>query len=92
MHINIEDAKAEKISPGVVERTLLEKERSKTGGLSVKHYTLTDGEAVFDDPNAEYQHYILSGHALYSSRIVNTDTAIFKPNSVPFSGPRAKTH
>jgi mannose-6-phosphate isomerase-like protein (cupin superfamily) len=90
MHINIEDTKAVTITTSVVERVLLANEESKTGGLSAKHYTLTGGEIIFENPNVEYQHYILSGHALYSGRIVNTDTAIFKPNSIRFQDPDSK--
>ena len=87
MHRHIDEVPAEAIAPGVVQRVLMEATESKPPGLSAKHYTLTGGEITFNEELTEYQHYIISGLALVDGRIVNGDTAVFKPWRIRFEGP-----
>ena len=87
MHINIADVEERELSPGIIESVLLRPEESESGDLTVKHHTLTNGELVFTDEGAEYQHYIISGSALMGGRILHGDTGIFVPNTSRFGEP-----
>ena len=84
MYINIADVESRELSPGIIERTLLRPEESESGGLTVKHHTLTKGEIVFTKEGAEFQHYIISGSTLMNGRILHGDTGIFVPNTSRF--------
>jgi mannose-6-phosphate isomerase-like protein (cupin superfamily) len=81
MHVNIADVEARELSPGIIESVLLRPEESESGELTVKHHILTNGELVFTEENAEYQHYIISGSALMKGQILHGDTGIFVPNT-----------
>jgi mannose-6-phosphate isomerase-like protein (cupin superfamily) len=91
MHIHIDDVAPEEISSGVFKRVLLKEEQSRPGGLSANHYTLTEGEVVFDDPMVEYQHYIIQGCGLYGRRLCHGETAIFVPAAQRWGEPRKHT-
>jgi mannose-6-phosphate isomerase-like protein (cupin superfamily) len=84
MHINIADIKSLEISPGVLERILLQPEESESGNLTVKHHVLKHGNLIFTEEGAEFQHYIISGSALMRSIILHGDTGIFVPNTSRF--------
>lgn len=88
MHVNINDVQGMEISPGVLERVLLKRDQSDPGGLSVKHYVLTEGgQIVYDDPMTEYQHYTIQGVVARggpSGDLVHGDSAIFVPCSDRF--------
>ena len=79
IHVNIHDISGKEVAPGVTERVLLRSDQTTPGGLSARHYILTQGELVFDEPNVEYQHYIIGGCALFGRRLVHGETAIFVP-------------
>jgi mannose-6-phosphate isomerase-like protein (cupin superfamily) len=81
------DAPGKEISPGVIKRELLSREKSSPGGLSVHHYILTNGEVTFDEPNVEYQHYIISGCARRGGTFIHSETSIFIPASQRFDTP-----
>jgi mannose-6-phosphate isomerase-like protein (cupin superfamily) len=88
MHINIEDVPGEELKPGIIERVLIRADQSIPGGFSTKHYTIQNGEIIFEEPNVEYQHYIIAGCALFGSRLVHSESAIFVPGSQRFGEPR----
>jgi quercetin dioxygenase-like cupin family protein len=88
MHINIEDISGKEIKPGVIERVLVRADQSIPGGFSTKHYTLQKGDVTFEEPDVEYQHYIITGCALFGSRLLHSETAIFVPGSRRFGEPR----
>ena len=87
MHINIEDVKGNRISPSIIERVLLREDQSSPGGLSVVHHILTDGEVVFDQQGAEFQHYIVSGCGRMGGKFLHSETAIFVPGNSRFGDP-----
>ena len=87
MHKNIKDVTSEEISSGVHKKELLSSAKSSPGGLSVNHYVLTKGEVVFDEPNVEYQHYIISGCSRRGGSYVHGETAIFVPANQRFDTP-----
>ncbi|TFH16055.1 cupin domain-containing protein [Candidatus Bathyarchaeota archaeon] len=84
MHINIADIKAVELSPGVLERILLQPEESESGNLTVKHHVIKHGNLIFTEEGAEFQHYIISGSALMRGIILHGDTGIFVPNTSRF--------
>jgi len=81
---NIAEVPAEEIAPGVIRRVLLRPEntgRGPPGDLTVTHYTLTDGGVLtLEEPNVEYQDYVVSGTALFGRRYVHANTTIFVPS------------
>jgi len=84
MHLNISDVKGEQAEEGVHERLLLKPDDTKHHNLIVKHLTVKPGSVVhFKDQNVEYQHYVVSGCAMwsYGNRYLHTDTAIFVPGT-----------
>lgn len=87
MHIRLSDVKGREISEGVTERILLKPDQTRPGGLSARHYVLTQGEVTFAEPEVEYQHYMVSGAGLFGRRLVHGDTAIFVPGSRRFGEP-----
>ena len=98
----MDEVLGEEITLGVVKRVLLKPEQSgrgPPGDLTVTHYVLTDGvELTLEEPNVEYQDYIVSGSALFGRRYVHANTTIFVPSdrkhtfTVPKSGKRIKHH
>jgi mannose-6-phosphate isomerase-like protein (cupin superfamily) len=88
MHVNINDVSGKVISPGVIERILLKDDQSKPGGLSARHYVLTNGgQVVFEEPLTEYQHYIIQGCATQggkSGNLLQQDSALFVPCNSPW--------
>jgi len=84
LSVNIDEVPAEEIAPGVIKRVLLRPEqngRGPPGELTVTHYTLTDGGIlVLDEPNVEYQDYIISGTALFGRKYLHANTTIFAPS------------
>ena len=96
MHMNVEDAPAREIAPGVIERTLIASVESELGGPTVKHYVLSEGgRAEFGAPLTEYQHYIIQGCAAQNhpdGTLLNQDTAWFVPCNAPWVGEPARRH
>jgi len=82
--INIEDVKPEEISPGVFKRVLLKPKntgRGPPGELTVTHYTLKNGGTMtLDDPDVEYQDYIICGIAKFGRGYLHANTTIFVPS------------
>jgi mannose-6-phosphate isomerase-like protein (cupin superfamily) len=82
--INVDEVPGEEIAPGVVKRVLLNPEntgRGPPGDLTVAHYVLTEGGVLtLEDPNVEYQDYVVSGTALFGRRYVHANTTIFVPS------------
>ena len=82
--VNIDEVPAEEIAPGVRKRVLLRPDQNghgPPGDLTVTHYILTDGGIlVLDEPNVEYQDYIVSGTALFGRRYLHANTTIFVPS------------
>ena len=96
MHINIKDVQGNQISPGVVERVLLDSVVSNLGGPEVRHYVLSPGGGVeFGLPLTEYQHYIVQGCAAQGSpngSLLHQDSAWFVPCNAPWGGTPARKH
>lgn len=88
MHVNINDVSGTEIKSGIIERVLLKSDMSTSGGLSVKHYVLTEGgQIVYDEPLTEYQHYTIQGVVARggpNGDLVHGDSAIFVPCSDRF--------
>ena len=82
---NIDEITPEEIAQGVMKRVLLrpdETGKGPSGDLTVTHYTLNKGGIlVLDEPNVEYQDYIISGTALFGRRYIHANTTIFCPTS-----------
>ena len=82
--VNVDEVPGEEIAPGVVKRVLLNPEntgRGPTGDLTVAHYVLTEGGVLtLEEPNVEYQDYVVSGTALFGRRYVHANTTIFVPS------------
>ena len=82
--VNIDEVTAEEIAPGVIKRILLRPEqngRGPPGDLTVTHYTLKDGGTlILNEPNVEYQDFIISGTALFGRRYLHANTTIFVPS------------
>jgi hypothetical protein len=62
--------------------------QSIPGDFSTRHYTIQNGEIVFEEPDVEYQHYIIAGCALFGGRIIHSESAIFIPGNQKFDEPR----
>ena len=88
LHVNIEDISGKELRQGVIERVLLRDDQSIPGGFSARHYTIQDGEIVFEEPDVEYQHYIIAGCALFGGRIIHSESAIFVPGNQKFDEQR----
>ena len=82
--VNLDEVTAEEIAPGVIKRILLRPEqngRGPPGDLTVTHYTLKDGGTlILNEPNVEYQDFIISGTALFGRRYLHANTTIFVPS------------
>jgi oxalate decarboxylase/phosphoglucose isomerase-like protein (cupin superfamily) len=82
--VNKSDVPAVEIAPGVIKRVLLRPDQTGTGPpgeLTVTHYTLTEGGVlILEEPNVEYQDYIVSGTALFGRRYIHANTTIFVPS------------
>ena len=82
MHRHIDDLKPTEVSKGVLERTLLGPDDTSHHNLTVKHHVLKPGAKItFDDHMSEYQHYVISGCALWGGMYNHSDTAIFVPGA-----------
>jgi len=84
MHVNISDIAPLQLASGIAERTLLRPNQTVPGGLSVRHHVVTSGELVFDEPDVEYQHYVIAGSAVFGMRLVHGESAIFVPGNRRF--------
>jgi mannose-6-phosphate isomerase-like protein (cupin superfamily) len=82
LHRHIDDVKPVEVSKGVWERTLLGPDDTSHHNLTVKHQVVKPGTSVtFDDQMSEYQHYVISGCALWGGIFAHSDTAIFVPGN-----------
>jgi mannose-6-phosphate isomerase-like protein (cupin superfamily) len=85
MCVNISEATAREIAPGVNERKLRDPEQLVHPGFGVRHYVLNNGgKVVFEEPLTEYIHYIISGCAFVGQGVavtsfVHQETAVFHP-------------
>jgi mannose-6-phosphate isomerase-like protein (cupin superfamily) len=90
--INVDEVSGEEVSPGVIKRVLLKPAqtgRGPPGDLTVTHYTLTDGGILtLEEPDVEYQDYIICGSALFGRRYIHGNTTVF----VPANGKHAYFH
>jgi mannose-6-phosphate isomerase-like protein (cupin superfamily) len=82
--INIDEIGPEEIAPGVYKRVLLKPEntgRGPPGDLCVSHYVLENGGSLtLDEPNVEYQDFIICGIANTGRRHIHANTTIFVPS------------
>ena len=96
MHVNVKDVQGGQVSPGVVERVLLDSVKSDLGSLEVKHFIIsTGGSVMFGLPLTEYQHYVIQGCAAKGSRnggLLHQDSAWFVPCNAPWGGEPARKH
>jgi len=90
LHVNLNDVDGIIISEGVTEKILIKRNQTASGNLEVKHHILTGGEVLFDEKNVEYQHYIISGCAIFNGRYLHGETAIFVPGNIKFD--KHKSH
>jgi mannose-6-phosphate isomerase-like protein (cupin superfamily) len=97
MQVHIDNVTPNEIVPGVLERELLSFNQSATKELRVSHYTITNGEIIFEGDKIEYQHYIISGCGYWYRKLhsglasdtamrklgalLHSDTAIFVPSN-----------
>lgn len=80
MHRHIDDIAPKEVKKGVWERDLLRPEDTTHHNLTVKHHILKPGASIkFEDELSEYQHYVISGCALWGGIYNHSDTAIFVP-------------
>ena len=81
---HIDEVKPEEISPGVLKRVLLTSKntgRGPPGDLTATHYILTDGWTLtLDEPNVEYQDYIICGTARSGRGYIHANTTMFVPS------------
>jgi mannose-6-phosphate isomerase-like protein (cupin superfamily) len=82
MHRNIDDVKPKEIKTGVWERELLGPSDTTHHNLKVLHHVLKkDARITFEDQMQEYQHYVISGCALWGGMFVHSDTEVFVPGN-----------
>jgi mannose-6-phosphate isomerase-like protein (cupin superfamily) len=91
MHVNIDEISGIQIEEGVIERQLLRRDQTASRNLEVKHYVLKRGQVTFLQENVEFQHYIISGCALFNGRYLHGETAIFVPGNKRFGEFEAHT-
>jgi mannose-6-phosphate isomerase-like protein (cupin superfamily) len=82
LHRHIDDVKPTEVHPGVFERLMLGPDDTPHHNLTVKHHVLKQGGSLkFEDEMSEYQHYVISGCALWGGMYVHSDTTVFVPGN-----------